>query len=332
MVASSRPSSRAAPRGWKWLRRTSTRPCSAAARLWPRRAANDRARPCPDPLGCASRLTTGAPITLVVENRDAANWGDVLAVEKPAAAAEPVRVPRPGHADLGGALLYDLPDLRDVIERASAGDGCASRLRSRGPASAASAGLRGAQPRARDRWREGGGHLSQGLATVDADPVRCLDRDASQAMQAAVAAAGERGDTLGGVFEVVAPGFPRGWVRTCRQTSLGPRWRRPLMGVPAVKGVEVGLGFAASRLPGQRYTTRSPMTSSGATAARQPCRRHRRRDFDRRAHRGARRHEARRDPARAARSVELATQGQSIRASSAAMCVRCRRRRSSARP
>ena len=67
--------------------------------------------------------TTGAPISLFVPNRDAANWGDALAVEAPApgqAATEPVLVPRPGHADLGGALLYGLDDIRDVIERASA--------------------------------------------------------------------------------------------------------------------------------------------------------------------------------------------------------------------
>src|SRR5450759_4453599 len=66
---------------------------------------------------------TGAPIALTVANRDAGNWGDVLAVEAPedeGSVAEPVRVPRPGHADLGGALLYDLDDIRDVIERASA--------------------------------------------------------------------------------------------------------------------------------------------------------------------------------------------------------------------
>ncbi len=67
--------------------------------------------------------TTGAPISLFIPNRDAANWGEVLAVEAPAdgeAAAEAVLVPRPGHADLGGALLYGLDDIRDVIERASA--------------------------------------------------------------------------------------------------------------------------------------------------------------------------------------------------------------------
>jgi chorismate synthase len=64
--------------------------------------------------------TTGAPVTFVIENRDHANWGDKLAVGEPAVRAEALRAPRPGHADLGGALVYGVDDLRDVLERASA--------------------------------------------------------------------------------------------------------------------------------------------------------------------------------------------------------------------
>lgn len=75
--------------------------------------------------------TTGAPIALVVANRDAANWGETLSPEAPAegTGAAPVRIPRSGHADLGGALLYGHDDIRDVIERASA-----RRPRPRSPA------------------------------------------------------------------------------------------------------------------------------------------------------------------------------------------------------
>ena len=197
-------------------------------------------------------LTTGAPIALVVENRDAANWGDVLAVEKPATPAEPVRVPRPGHADLGGALLYDLPDLRDVIERASARE-TAARVAC---GAVARRLLRVLDCEVFSHVREIGGVRAaetslDDLATVDGDPLRCLDRAASEAMQAAVAAAGERGDTLGGVFEVVAFGFPPGvgsYVEADRR--LGARLAAALMSVPAVKGVELGMGFPASRLAG----------------------------------------------------------------------------------
>jgi chorismate synthase len=199
-------------------------------------------------------LTTGAPITVVVENRDAANWGDVLAVEKPATPAEPVRVPRPGHADLGGALLYDLPDLRDVIERASARE-TAARVAC---GALARRLLRMLGCTVHSHVLEIGGVKAANaplddLAGVDADPLRCLDRDASAAMQAAVVAAGKRGDTLGGVFEVLVLGYPAGvgsYVEADRR--LGARLASAVMSVPAVKGVELGLGFAASRLAGSQ--------------------------------------------------------------------------------
>jgi len=197
-------------------------------------------------------LTTGAPITLVVENRDAANWGDVLSVEKPPALAEPVRVPRPGHADLGGGLLYDLPDLRDVIERASARE-TAVRVAC---GAVARRLLQVLDCAVYSHVLEIGGvrvanTSLDGLAAVDDDPLRCLDRDASEAMQAAVVAAGARGDTLGGVFEAVVFGYPAGvgsYVQADRR--LGARLAAAVMSVPAVKGVELGLGFSASRLAG----------------------------------------------------------------------------------
>ena len=197
-------------------------------------------------------LTTGGPIALAVENRDAANWGDVLAVEKPATPAEPVRVPRPGHADLGGALLYDLPDLRDVIERASARE-TAARVAC-GAVARRLLSLLGCT--VHSHVLEIGGVRAANmplddLPSVDADPLRCLDHEASEAMQAAVVAAGARGDTLGGVFEVVVVGYPAGagsYVQADRRLSA--RLAAALMSVPAVKGVELGLGFAASRLAG----------------------------------------------------------------------------------
>jgi chorismate synthase len=91
------------------------------------------------------------------------------------------------------------------------------------------------------------------LAQVDADPLRCLDPAASEQMRAAVAQAGQEGDTLGGVFEVVVFGFPPGvgsYVQPDRR--LGARLAAALLGIPAIKGVEIGLGFAAARLPGSQ--------------------------------------------------------------------------------
>jgi chorismate synthase len=201
--------------------------------------------------------TTGAPIALTVANRDAGNWGDVLAVEAPEdplCVAEPVRVPRPGHADLGGALLYGLEDIRDVIERASARE-TAARVAAGAVAKlllervgcrvvshvVAVGGVRAAVAPLR----------LDDVARVEADPLRCADAAASARMCAAVDAAQAAGDTLGGVVEVLVFGCPPG-VGTYVQ---GDRRLESLLAaaaftVPAIKGVEFGLGFAAAGLPG----------------------------------------------------------------------------------
>jgi chorismate synthase len=200
--------------------------------------------------------TTGAPIALAIANRDAGNWGDTLSVEPVELPQAPVRIPRPGHADLGGALLYGSTDLRDVIERASAREtaartacgavarqilgeiGCliASHVVRVGAVSAESAGVADVLA-ARDG--------------IDADPLRCADPRASQRMRAAVDEAAACGDTLGGVFEVLVEGFPAGvgsYVHADRR--LGAAVAAALMSIPAVKGVEIGLGFAAAGLAG----------------------------------------------------------------------------------
>jgi len=203
--------------------------------------------------------TTGAPVALVVPNRDAANWLGVLDVEPPAEPAQPVRVPRPGHADLGGALLYGHADLRDVIERASAREtaarvavgavarrllaevGCsiASHVMAIGGRQADASVL--AVQLASPQWAE----------IADADPVRCLDAAAGTRMQAAIATAAERGDTLGGVFEVVVSGCPSGLGSYAQaDRRLGSRLAAAVMSIPAVKGVEIGGGFALAAAPG----------------------------------------------------------------------------------
>ena len=138
--------------------------------------------------------TTGAPVALFVANRDAANWGDILAAEAsaPESALEvAVIVPRPGHADLGGALLYGLDDIRDVIERASAREtaakvACGAVAKGSAPA----LGLHGGEPR-RGHRRGGGreGHEPADVGAVEGDPVRCRDAQAGRRMMAAIDAA-----------------------------------------------------------------------------------------------------------------------------------------------
>jgi chorismate synthase len=169
----------------------------------------------------------------------------------------PLTRPRPGHADLAGMQKYGFSEARPVLERASARE-TAARV-ALGAAAKALLGEVGvsvlshvvrlgpvlsrsrAVPRAAD------------LEEIDASPVRCLDGEAEGRMVAAIDAAKAAGDTLGGVFEVVAHGLPPGlgshvqWDR-----KLDARLAAALMSVQAIKGVEVGDGFAGAAKPGSR--------------------------------------------------------------------------------
>ncbi|HQG03952.1 MAG TPA: chorismate synthase [Thermoleophilia bacterium] len=171
------------------------------------------------------------------------------------AGARPVTVPRPGHADLGGALLYDHTDIRDVIERASARE-TAARVACGAVARRLLAEVGcvvGSHVVAIGEVESGATLTAADLERTDDDPVRCLDAEAAARMRAAIDAAAAAGDTLGGVVEVVAFGFPPGvgsYVQGDRRLSA--RLAEAVFTVPAMKGVEVGMGFAAARLPGSR--------------------------------------------------------------------------------
>jgi chorismate synthase len=206
--------------------------------------------------GVRAGETLGSPIAITIENVDYANWRDVMAVE---AGGEPAKRrltrPRPGHADLAGALKYDRGDARDVLERASARETAARvaagavcrRLLAEfgveiGSHIVALGGVEATPPAALP--------VPLDLA-ADASPVRCLDPEAEVAMVAAIDAARKAGDTLGGVAEVVARGLVVGlgshvsWDRRL-DARLAAAW----MSIPAVKAVEIGLGVQAAHLPG----------------------------------------------------------------------------------
>jgi chorismate synthase len=196
--------------------------------------------------------TLGSPISMLIRNRDWENWTTAMAHEAPDAdvnpkALRPHYLPRPGHADLVGALKYDRRDVRDVLERASAREtaarvACGAVARRLLDALGVSIGSHvvsigsvTAEPSA----------LPYDLnAAADASPVRCLDGDAAERMMGEIDDAAERGDTVGGVFEVVATGVPVGlgsyvsWDR-----RLDGRLAGALMSIQAVKGVELGIGF-----------------------------------------------------------------------------------------
>ena len=207
----------------------------------------------------------GSPIAIRIDNTEWPKWEKVMSAD-PVDEAElealarnaALTRPRPGHADLVGMQKYDFTEARPILERASARETAArvalgavarqflhqavgaevvSHVVAIGTAQAPA----GSVPEASD------------VEALDADPVRCLDADASKKMQAEIDQAHRDGDTLGGVVEVVVHGLPPGlgshvhWDR-----RLDARLAGALMGIQAIKGVEVGDGFALAAEAGSR--------------------------------------------------------------------------------
>ncbi len=204
--------------------------------------------------------TIGSPVALVIENKDWANWQDVMRTEESEEAIQNLRRiarPRPGHADLAGGQKFNRRDLRDVLERASARE-TAARV-----ACGAIAKLLLAEfgIEVRSHVVQLGGAPDKPLE-VDWDaiinipddaPLRCADAEAQQKMIELVDEARRAGDTLGGVFEVVARGLVPGLgSHTAWDWKLDGRLAQSMMSIPAVKAVSIGAGVETSRLPGSR--------------------------------------------------------------------------------
>lgn len=209
--------------------------------------------------------TLGGPIAIEVGNSEWPKWEKIMAADPvPAEEIEglarnaPLTRPRPGHADLVGMQKYGFDDARPVLERASARE-TAARV-------ALGAVARAFLSQAADVTvvshvvRIGTVESPHGLVPtaldaerIDASPVRCLDDDASSAMEAEIAQAHKDGDTLGGVVEVVVHGLPPGlgshvhWDR-----RIDARLAAALMGIQAIKGVEVGDGFELAATRGSK--------------------------------------------------------------------------------
>ena len=203
--------------------------------------------------------TLGSPISMVVWIRDWDNWTVAMAHEPPEPGGNPTALrphylPRPGHADLVGAFKYDRRDVRDILERASARE-TAARVACAAVAKRllAEFGVRiGSHIVSIGSVEAEVDELPEDVnSEADKNAVRCLDDDAATRMMVEIDEAKERGDTLGGIFEVVATGLPVGlgsyvsW-----DTKLDGRLAGAVMSIQAVKGVEVGLGFTGARRPG----------------------------------------------------------------------------------
>ena len=204
--------------------------------------------------GVRKGRTLGNPLTLLIRNKDWENWKDIMAPEPgPPVTEKVVTCPRPGHADLVGAIKYNHRDIRNVLEKASAREtairvavgGVAKRL-------LAEVGMHvysytvaiGSVTLSRDSTLS----TEELFERAEKSEVRCPDEAASEKMVEKIREAKHKGDTLGGVFEVVVTNPPLGlgsyaqWDR-----RLTGRLAMALMSIQAMKGVEVGLGFEAAR-------------------------------------------------------------------------------------
>jgi chorismate synthase len=204
--------------------------------------------------GVRGGLTLGSPITLEIANRDWENWRQVMAVDAAEVKRKPITRVRPGHADLAGMLKYGAADARDVLERASARE-TAARVAAGGVAKLLLAEF-GVQVRSYTRSI---GDIQATVPSrlpwdeVESSPVRSPDGAAGKAMVAAIDHARERGDTLGGVFTVIADGVPPG-LGSYRQwdTRLDGLLAQAIVSIPACKAVAIGDGVEGAGLPGSQ--------------------------------------------------------------------------------
>jgi chorismate synthase len=204
--------------------------------------------------------TTGAPVALVVENKDWKHWTSVMNVEPIEGGDEAkrrVHRPRPGHADLNGGLKYNLKDLRNVLERSSA----------RETAARVAVGAVARQLLGKFGIKVAGHVVSIGgvvaqapdlpidelIRVTEESPVRVADKEAEQRMIELIDKTKEDGDSIGGVVECIVEGVPVGlgshvqWDR-----KLDGRIAQAVVSINAFKGVEIGIGFEAARRPGSQ--------------------------------------------------------------------------------
>jgi chorismate synthase len=226
--------------------------------------------------GIRKGQTLGGPVALVVKNRDWANWQNTMHVgpEPPPDATGARRAavtrPRPGHADLAGALKYEREDMRDILERASAREttmrvaagALARQLLARFGIAVGSHVFRIGPVGASD-----GSHVSWAdVQAIPADsPLHCADKDAEARMIAQIDQAREAGNTMGGAFEVIAHDVPVGlgshvqWDR-----KLDGRLAQALMSIPAIKAVGIGVGPLVAERPGSEVHDEIVLPPAGA--------------------------------------------------------------------
>lgn len=211
--------------------------------------------------GLRFNKTLGTPLTLQIKNRDWPNWKALMAAEREGPGPgedEVLSRPRPGHADLSGALKFNHDDLRNVLERASAREtairvavGAVARL------FLANFGIKIFSHVVRIGQVKADAQINllpENYQAVEASPVRCLDRAATKEMIEEIERAKKDGDTLGGLIEVLVTGLPPGLgTYSYPEGRLEARLAGPLMSIQAIKAVEIGAGVSAAELRGKDF-------------------------------------------------------------------------------
>lgn len=204
--------------------------------------------------------TTGAPVALVIENKDWQNWSHVMNVEPVEGTEEELRRvhrPRPGHADLNGGLKYNLTDLRNVLERSSARE-TAARVAVGALARQllAEFGIKIAGQVIRIGEIEAKRYdlpIDEIARITEESPVRVVDKEAEAKMIEYIDKIRSEGDSIGGVVEVIVEGVPVGLGSHVQyDRKLDARIAMAVVSINAFKGVEFGIGFEAGRLPGSK--------------------------------------------------------------------------------
>ncbi|WP_369900180.1 chorismate synthase [Bacillus manliponensis] len=211
--------------------------------------------------GVRHGMTLGSPITLIVKNDDFKHWtkimgADPISEQESKEMKRTITKPRPGHADLNGAIKYGHRDIRNVLERSSAREttvrvaaGAVAKqiLKELGVEIAAHV-LEIGGIKANDR---GPLSIKEIQMITEHSPVRCLDKEAEQNMMHAIDEAKSSGDSIGGVVEVIAGGMPIGVGSYVHYDhKLDAKLAGAMMSINAFKGVEIGIGFEAARRPG----------------------------------------------------------------------------------
>lgn len=211
--------------------------------------------------GVRHGYSIGAPIALVVENRDFTHWTKVMGAEplteeEAKTMKRQITRPRPGHADLNGAIKYGHRDMRNVLERSSAREttvrvaagAVAKRILEELGIKIASHVIEIGGVQAEKTTYES---IEQLQEVTEASPVRCLDEEAGKKMMQAIDDAKANGDSIGGIVEVVVEGMPIGVGSYAHyDRKLDAKLAAAIMSINAFKGVEIGIGFEAARQPG----------------------------------------------------------------------------------